>query len=170
MSAHPHHTIPPLVPPANCFTVLVVDDMLPNRLLLGKFLRHAGYAVIEASNGIEALDLLLKEQAHPDLIVTDVEMPVMDGVAFVEQVRCLDNGFETLPIITASGNPTEEMSREAHLAGTTLFLTKPFDLKALGKSIAKLLRESRRSSISSTDETATPSNRLGSTIDSEVQL
>ena len=51
MSSPTHDSISPVLPPANCFTVLVIDDMLPNRMLLGKFLKQAGYLVSEAANG-----------------------------------------------------------------------------------------------------------------------
>ncbi|MDF1657166.1 MAG: response regulator [Verrucomicrobiales bacterium] len=144
MSSPIHHSIPPVLPPANCFTVFVIDDMLPNRILLGKFLKNAGYAVFEATNGIEALDLLRERAIQPDLIITDVEMPVMDGITLVEQIRSLDSSIATVPIITASGNSDEQMYREAIQAGTDIFLSKPFDLRMLQKNIAGLLKTRRR--------------------------
>ncbi|MEM6280518.1 MAG: response regulator, partial [Verrucomicrobiota bacterium] len=114
------------------------------RMLLGKFLKQAGYAVFEATNGIEALELLRKRAIRPDLIITDVEMPVMDGITFIEQVRYLDSSLASIPIITASGNADEAMQRQAMQAGTDLFLTKPFDLKSLQKSISTLLKTRRK--------------------------
>jgi two-component system chemotaxis response regulator CheY len=144
MPTHTHHSIPLVLPPANCFTVLVIDDMLPNRMLLGKFLKNAGYAVFEATNGIEALDLLRDKVIRPDLVITDVEMPVMDGITLIEQIRYLDSSIATVPIITASGNADEQMRREALQAGTDVFLTKPFDLRVLQKEIAGLLKARRR--------------------------
>jgi len=154
MSIHTHHSIPPVLPPANCFTVLVIDDMLPNRILLGKFLKNAGYAVFEATNGIEALNLLREKAIQPDLVITDVEMPVMDGITLIEQIRHLDSSTATVPIITASGNPDEEMRREAIQAGTDVFLTKPFDLKMLQKEIAGLLKARRRTTRQPSRETS----------------
>lgn len=143
MSAQPHHLIPPQ-PPSNCFTVLVIDDLVPNRVLLRKFLKASGYAVIECSNGVEALDLLRERQLQPDLIVTDVEMPVMDGITLIEQIRLLDSGISTVPIVTASGNPDDEMRRRSAEAGSDVFLTKPFDFRELRSEIATLLRSRRR--------------------------
>lgn len=144
MSTHPHHSIPPVLPPANCFTVLVIDDLPQNRMILGKFLKTAGYAVVEATNGVEALDLLRDGHVRPDLIVTDVEMPVMDGITLVEQIRYLDNAVASVPIITASGNADEDMRRDSLAVGSDVFMTKPFDLRVLGREIATLLKGSRR--------------------------
>lgn len=139
-----HHSIPAVVPPANCFSVLVVDDMLPNRALLGKVLKSAGYAVLEATNGIEALELLRDSPLVPDLIVTDIEMPMMDGIALVERIRSLDPPVSGVPIIAASGNADDRMRGEAIAAGCDLFLTKPFDLMVLCREIASLIKARRQ--------------------------
>lgn len=144
MSTPPHRSIPAVLPPANCFHVLVIDDMAANRILLGKFLKSAGYVVSEATNGIEALELLRDGAVQPDLIITDVEMPVMDGITLIEQIRYLDSPVAGVPIITASGNADEPMKTEALRAGTNTFLTKPFDLKALQKAISSLLKSRRK--------------------------
>tara|TARA_R110002096_G_scaffold350689_1_gene543932 strand:- start:840 stop:1355 length:516 start_codon:yes stop_codon:yes gene_type:complete len=145
MTPHPHHSIPPQLPPANCFTVLVIDDLPQNRVLLRKFLKTAGYAVIEATNGIEALDILRRKHVRPDLIVTDIEMPVMDGITLVEQIRYLDDTIATIPIIAASGNADEEMRHRALRAGSDQFMTKPFDLGELRREMATLLKLRRQS-------------------------
>jgi two-component system chemotaxis response regulator CheY len=144
MTPQPHHSIPAMVPPANCFTVLVIDDLLPNRALLGKVLKGAGYAVLEATNGIEALELLRDRSLVPDLIVTDIEMPVMDGITLVEQIRCLELPVAGVPIIAASGNADDQMRGEAIAAGCDLFLTKPFDLMVLCREIAALIKARRQ--------------------------
>lgn len=144
MTPQQHHTIPVVLPPPNCFTVLVIDDMLPNRVLLRKVLKNAGYAVVEAGNGIEALELLMRENALPDLIITDVEMPVMDGISMVQQIRNIGTALAEIPIITASGNADEEMRNRALEAGSDIFMTKPFDLGALRKEIGKQLTRGRR--------------------------
>lgn len=163
MPTHTHHSIPPVLPPANCFTVLVIDDMVANRMLLGKFLKSAGYAVFEATNGIEALNFLRDRSIRPDLVITDVEMPVMDGITLIEQIRCLESSLAAVPIITASGNADAEMRTEAMRAGTDCFLTKPFDLKALQKEIAALLKSRRKVASPATRELSPEvSNRLES--------
>lgn len=160
MTSHPHHSIPPVLPPANYYAVMVIDDMIQNRILLGKFLKAAGYIIHEAMNGIEALDLMLKQQLRPDLIVTDIEMPGMDGITFIEKVRCLDNPFSEIPIIAASGNSTDEMQRQAFNAGTDRFMTKPFDLVVLRKEIACLLKGRLRPGLNRSIQATQPTNRL----------
>ena len=100
--------------------------------------------MIEATNGIEALELLRNQQLLPDLIITDVEMPVMDGITMVEQIRYLDSGIASVPVVVASGNPDEEMKKRSLEVGSDVFLTKPFDFKVLRKEIATLLRARRK--------------------------
>ncbi len=143
MTPQPHHTIPATLPPANCFTVLVIDDLLPNRVLLRKVLKSAGYAVAEAADGSEALAMLNSGSVTPDLVVTDIEMPVLDGIAFVESLRLLDGPLARIPVIAASGNADEAMREEALHAGADLFLAKPFDLSGLRRRIGALIKESR---------------------------
>jgi CheY-like chemotaxis protein len=139
-----HHSIPAMVPPANCFTILVIDDLIPNRALLGKVLKGAGYAVLEAANGVEALELLRDRSPAPDLIVTDIEMPVMDGITLVQQIRSLATPVAGVPVIAASGNADDQMRGEAIAAGCDLFLTKPFDLMVLCREIASLIKARRQ--------------------------
>ncbi len=150
-----------MVPPANCFTILVIDDLLPNRVLLGKVLKGAGYAVLEAGNGVEALALLREPGLCPDLIVTDIEMPAMDGIALVEQIRLLPDPLAHVPIIAASGNADEEMRRSVFAAGSDAFLTKPFDFAVLRGEIANLLKGRRLPAATRTQTALQPSpNRI----------
>lgn len=144
MTPQTHHSIPAIVPPANCFTVLVVDDMVQNRLLLGKVLHAAGYSVIEAKDGAEALKLVTSQNLCPHLIVTDIEMPVMDGIAFLRELRDAKGPVSGTPVIAASGNADDDMQRESIAAGADRFLTKPFDFVELRRAIAGLLKSRRR--------------------------
>ncbi len=162
MTPQPHHSLPAILPPVNCFTILVVDDLPPNRVLLRKVLKGAGYAVLEASNGVEALALLRDPALCPDLIVTDIEMPGMDGIALVEQIRLLPDALARIPIIAASGNADEEMRRSVSAAGSDAFLAKPFDFAVLRGEIANLLKGRRLSAATRTQTAllAPPSNRI----------
>lgn len=144
MTAQPHHSVPAVVPPANLFSVLVIDDLGPNRMLLGKILAASGYAVTEASNGSEALELIEQGGLIPDLILTDIEMPVMDGITLIERIRGLDHPVAAVPIIAASGNADAHLLDEALDAGSNVFLTKPFDISKLRREVAKLLTARRR--------------------------
>lgn len=144
MTSQPHHDIPAMVPTPNCFSVLVVDDMVPNRMLLRKMLTAAGYFVTEASDGTEALGMLERGEISPDIVITDIEMPRMNGVALVESIRHLDSKCAGVPVIAASGNADASMQQEALGAGSDVFLTKPFDFSQLRKEIAGLLKSGRR--------------------------
>ena len=165
MTTLQHHSIPPTLPVPNCFTVLIVDDLLPNRLLLSKLLKNAGYAVIEAENGAVALELLNELPQIPDLIVTDIEMPVLDGISFIERTKRIEGKASQIPIIAASGNADDQMGRDASVAGADVFLTKPFNIAELRTSIAKLLREKRMSPADRLiTEESSRANRLDTTL------
>ncbi|MBU0594288.1 MAG: response regulator [Gammaproteobacteria bacterium] len=119
--------MPELTYPAGA-TVLVVDDAPPNVKLLRLILKDAGYNVLEASSGPEALEILHSEK--PDAMVLDVRMPGMTGYEVCRQIR-EEPGFASLPVImvTALSLPGERiMGIEA---GATDFITKPFNKKEL---------------------------------------
>jgi len=143
MTPQPHHNVPAMVPPPNCFSVLVVDDMVPNRLLLRKMLTAAGYSVAEASDGSEALEMLEQGVVAPDIIITDIEMPRMNGVTLIDGIRNLGGDLAGIPVIAASGNADDSMRDNALGAGSDVFLTKPFDFPRLRKEMAKLLKARR---------------------------
>jgi len=165
MPPHQHHSISINLPPANCFTILVIDDMLPNRVLLRKILGNAGYEVVEAVNGEEALDLILQREVHPDLIITDIEMPQMDGITMAAQLRLPENGLDSIPIIAASGNADDMIRRNALAAGCDVFMTKPFDLRSLRREVASLIKAKRSRTRRLTDSTSTLApNRLDTSI------
>ena len=136
MTTKTHHLLPEhLLPRTNQFVVLVVDDMAVNRILLSKVFSSAGYAVEEAENGVEAIELVASGTLIPDVIVTDVEMPELDGITMTENIRLLRNAAADIPIIVASGNPDPEMTAAAYEAGADVFMAKPFNLKELREEV-----------------------------------
>lgn len=125
-------------PPVNQFRVLIVDDHLPNRLILSRLLNMTGYLTSEACDGQEALAQIATRTI--DLVVMDVEMPNMTGLEAIQKIRKLrDPRIATLPVLAATGNPQAESRQELLDAGANAFLTKPFDTQALLKTIATLL-------------------------------
>jgi len=140
-----HHMIPPVVPPPNCFTVLVVDDTEAIRTFLKRFFESVGYAAVGAADPLEALALLTDGGRAPDLIVTDVEMPGMDGIEFVRRLRDLGEPFASVPVLTTSGASREELEPRALEAGSDGFLSKPFDIATLKAEVASILK--RRGSV-----------------------
>jgi two-component system chemotaxis response regulator CheY len=108
--------------------VLVVDDAATVRAYHGFILAEAGYLVREAANGYEALEMTLAEQFA--LIVVDVNMPVMDGYTFVEEVRRGQLSPE-VPIIMISTEREAGDAQEAYRKGANLYLVKPTDPEQL---------------------------------------
>ncbi len=103
--------------------ILIVDDVAANRSLLGTILRHQGHSVIEAPDGEQALSAA--RAAHPDLVVTDVLMPVMDGYELVRQMR-LDPATRSIPVVFHTAHYGEREARELALAsGVAWVLLKP---------------------------------------------
>ena len=119
--------------PANA-VVMVVDDDAQLRSLVGTVLTRAGHEVVEAADGEEALRLL--DERLPDLILTDLAMPKMDGAELIEQVRRRD---PMLPMIVLTGLGTVDMAVEMMRKGACDFLTKPFKIEQLSGSVKKAL-------------------------------
>jgi DNA-binding response OmpR family regulator len=118
-------------------TILLVEDEILLREGIQEILEANGYRVIGAADGAEALEWL--DQVPVTLVISDLVMPNMDGMEFVQRVRVR---FPDLPVIIASGSPGTVMSRlgidSIHIAGATASITKPFksaDLVALIKQV-----------------------------------
>ena len=103
--------------------VLVVDDSRTVRNFLELTLSHAGYLVCSAANGREALNLV--EIGTFDLLVTDLNMPEMDGINFIANVRKIP-GQRFVPIIILSGDTSLARKDECIAAGASAYLMKPF--------------------------------------------
>ena len=130
-------------PPSNLFRILVIDDEPANRMILRRLLNAVGYEVVEAVNGASGLSQLLA--SRPDLVVVDMEMPVLNGPETISAIRRLPQpNLAHVPIIAASGNPTQEMEDSALGEGADIWMTKPFDFAKLQKNIGQLLRKKTR--------------------------
>ncbi len=115
-------------------TVLVVEDEPEIRELARRTLALGGYRVLAAANGQEALDIVRARPRRPDLVVTDMMMPVMDGAALVRALAAID---PALPVIRTSGIP--EAEAQAHGAAGTAFLPKPYTAQMLLAAVAESL-------------------------------
>lgn len=123
------------------FTILVTDDDLGIRLAISDYLEMSGYSVLTASDGQEALAVV--EAYHPDLMVTDIVMPRLNGYELVKRVR-QHPAFRLLPVIfLTSRNKTEERI-QGYQSGGDIYLPKPFELEELGAAICSLLERSQR--------------------------
>jgi CheY-like chemotaxis protein len=108
--------------------VLLVEDTPFLRSAFGRLLRLQGFEVCEANDGREALDRL--DEFHPQLILTDLMMPVMDGYELIRAIQS-DPATADLPIVAITANATEEAARDALDAGALAVIHKPIDLPGL---------------------------------------
>ncbi|MEO1144461.1 MAG: ATP-binding protein [Cyanobacteria bacterium J06638_22] len=117
-------------------TILVVDDLWENRAVLQNLLEPLGFSFVEAENGQEGLEKLRSRQ--PDLVITDLAMPVMDGFEFLKQIR----NHELLKrhqVIISSASVSQADQQLALDCGGAYFLTKPVDAQALYKALSDCL-------------------------------
>lgn len=118
--------------------ILVVDDESMNRDVIGKILHKEGYAVLEAINGKEALDILAVEKI--DLVLMDLMMPVMDGFEAIALIR--EHSYDSLPLIALTALNDSETELRVLALGADDCITKPFELSMLVKSVKSALRSS----------------------------
>jgi CheY-like chemotaxis protein len=108
--------------------VLLVEDAPFLRYAFGRLLRMHGFEVREANDGREALDCIPKFQ--PELVLTDLMMPVMDGIELIRRLHD-DPVTEYLPVVAITADATDQAERLAREAGAVDVITKPIDLPAL---------------------------------------
>lgn len=116
--------------------VLVVDDSSSVRQVVGIALKSAGYDVIEASDGKDALNKLNGQKVH--LIISDVNMPNMDGITFVKEVKKLPN-YKFTPIIMLTTESQESKKMEGQAAGAKAWVVKPFQPAQMLAAVSKLI-------------------------------
>jgi DNA-binding NarL/FixJ family response regulator len=121
-------------------TILVVDDDPGTRLSISDYLELSGYSVIVADDGQEALAKV--QEYHPDLMVTDIVMPRMNGYELVRQVR-QKSEFRLLPVILLTARTKTQERILGYQSGCDLYLPKPFELEELGAAIRNLLARSQ---------------------------
>ncbi len=117
-------------------TVLAIDDALTMRKLVSFTLRTAGLDVVEAPDGADAIELL-KTRTF-DLIITDVNMPKLNGIEFTRQARQLPNG-KTVPILMLTTESDAEKKALARAAGASGWIVKPFQQEQLLAVVSKVL-------------------------------
>lgn len=115
---------------------LLVEDFEDSRFMMRRLLEMAGYAVVEASDGEEAVALALAEQ--PALILMDLSLPKLDGLAATRQIR-QHQGVSKTPIVAVSAHDSPESRTEALEAGCDEYVTKPIDFDQLGDLLRRFL-------------------------------
>lgn len=117
-------------------TALVVDDSATMREMVSYTLKQAGFEPMTGGDGQEGLDCLSGQPV--DLIITDLNMPVMDGLAFIAAVRARDE-YRFTPILMLTTEAQVEMKAKGKAAGATGWLVKPFNPEMLLQVIAKVV-------------------------------
>jgi CheY-like chemotaxis protein len=114
-------------------TILVVDDFDDTRWLLRTWLERKGFRVVEAENGNEAVSEAQTES--PDLIIMDLEMPELDGLAATRQIRGLANPLGGVPIVAVSAYGADQFRGPALQAGCNEYVSTPFEPAELERLI-----------------------------------
>jgi len=118
-------------------TLLIVNDSEIINKIISTSLEKEGFNTIVATNGMEALSLLDKYVFN--LVITDVNMPEMDGIELTKRIRENDN-YKYIPVIFLSGSEEPEILQRAKQAGSSAWLTLPFNVKNVVATINKFLR------------------------------
>ncbi len=118
--------------------ILVVEDDNAVRVMLCSMLRGSGWDVVPASNGREALDSFY--QAPPDIVLTDLMMPDIDGIQFLSALRTVDH---SVPVVIYTGYPSMENFHEAFFTGVTDFIVKPTESADILRMLENMLEKHR---------------------------
>ena len=116
--------------------ILIVDDSSSVRSVVGLALKSAGYDVIDACDGQDALNKMTGQRIH--LIISDVNMPVMDGITFVKEVKKLPN-YKFTPICMLTTESEQSKMMEGKAAGAKAWIVKPFQPPKLLDAVSKLV-------------------------------
>jgi CheY-like chemotaxis protein len=117
-------------------TILVVEDFEDNRFMMRRLLEMSGYRVLEAINGEDAVELAWRER--PSLILMDLSLPLLDGLAATRRIRQLKE-LRDIPIVAVSAHDTADFHAEALAAGCNDYVTKPIDFDQLEALLNRLL-------------------------------
>ena len=117
-------------------SILTVDDSISTRQMVAFTLRRDGHEVSEAEDGMIALDMARERDF--DLVITDFNMPNMDGITLISELRGLP-GFEATPLLMLTSDSTDDSKQAGRLAGATGWIVKPFSPDQLLAVIERVL-------------------------------
>ncbi len=126
---------------ADGITIMVVEDFEDNRFMMRRLLEMSGYRVVEAENGEEAVTRAGEEQ--PDLILMDLSLPLLDGLAATRRIR-QNVKLREVPVVAVSAHDTADFHAEALAAGCNEYVTKPIDFDQLEEVLSRLLGQVKR--------------------------
>ena len=118
-------------------TVLVVDDSVSMRQMVSFTLTGAGFEVVEAGDGKEAVDKL-NGGAKPNLVITDLNMPNMDGISLIKEIRGMA-AHKFTPVLMLTTESADDKKKEGQSAGATGWIVKPFNPEQMLATINKVM-------------------------------
>jgi len=121
---------------------LVVEDFEDSRFMMRRLLEMAGYSVLEASDGEQAVQMAV--ESRPVLILMDLSLPKLDGLSATRQIR-QKRGLKTVPIVAVSAHDSPESRTEALAAGCDEYITKPIDFDHLNALLQRFVPSSKNS-------------------------
>ncbi len=116
--------------------VLIVDDSSSMRQMVSFTLKRAGHEISEAEDGVQALKVAQADRF--DLVITDMNMPNMNGLEFTKQLRA-STAYKFTPILVLTTEASPELKQQGRAAGATGWLVKPFDPNKLSATVEKVL-------------------------------
>ncbi|HET7113622.1 MAG TPA: response regulator [Pyrinomonadaceae bacterium] len=122
--------------PALYPTVLIAEDSRDTRIMLKRAFELKGYSVLEAEDGNEALEVV--HQTRPNLIVIDLNMPVVDGLQTIQEIRKREAPGEHVPIVAITAFDVYGMKEAALETGCNTYLSKPLDMEELDRALKGL--------------------------------
>ena len=121
-------------------TILIVEDNEKNMKLVRDILRHKGYATIEAVTGGEGVRLA--SERRPDLILMDIQLPDIDGIAVLREIR-RNAALDAVPVLAVSASVMPDEQQKIVSSGFDAFITKPIQLQQFREAVQRMLREGR---------------------------
>ncbi|MCG8427687.1 MAG: response regulator [Chromatiales bacterium] len=118
-------------------SILAVDDSASMRQMVSFTLKGAGYEVLEAADGVEALSIAKTRSV--DLVITDVNMPNMDGISLIQNLRTLPS-YKFTPLLMLTTESSAEKKQQGKAAGATGWIVKPFNPEQLLNTVKKVIR------------------------------
>ena len=122
-------------------TILIVEDNEKNMKLVRDILRHNGHATLEAATGGEGVRLAIERR--PDLILMDIQLPDIDGIAALGRIR-EDRALDATPVVAVSASEMPDDQQKIVASGFEAFITKPINLKQFQETVQRFLTTGRR--------------------------
>ena len=121
-------------------TILIVEDNEKNMKLVRDILQHQGHTTLEAVTGADGVRLALERR--PDLVLLDIQLPDIDGIAVLSQIRA-EPALDAMPVLAVSASVMPDEQQKIVSSGFDAFITKPIQLQQFRETVQRMLREGR---------------------------